>query len=689
MHTPEFQKLEGTWRGLNYLVMNSETSAQLKLKVLNVSKRDLFKDLDRAVEFDQSQVFKKLYENEFGTPGGEPYGALIGDYEFTNHPEDIDLLSKMSNVAAAAFCPFISAAAPALVRLRELHRAVQAARPGEDLRHDRVHQVEVVPRLARIRASWCWRCRACCPGCPTARTPSRSRSSTSRRSRWTRKGKAKPVPHEHYCWMNAAYVMGTRLTDAFAKYGFCTAIRGAEGGGKVEGLPAHVFTSDDGDADLKCPTEIGITDRREAELSKLGFLPLCHYKNTDYAVFFGAQTTQKPKKYDRPEATANAAISARLPYIMATSRFAHYLKVIARDKIGSFMEVEDCQNWLERWIANYVSADPKPSPEVKARYPLRGGQDRGAGGSRRARQLQRRGLAAALAADGGVDDFVADGGPDSPTAEVTPTDRAMSDGAARVAIASVGDHGTRALPMHRRTVDQSRRHAWAIRCFAGGRLALGASRRRCRRRMDRDARGRRGRRRGRRAPAWTSSSASRRRGRPCCDGWLGPARASAARPRTQIVRLLGRDIARLDALLDRPGQRHPAPPAFPETGGLLARAALPGRAGGRGRERQDPRAERFVERACPRSRAGHRVRPEPVVPQGLQRRVRHARRRAVRPAAGRLRDPAASLGRAPRRRRGRAGGDFAGGGRGLRPVRGRRPSRRCSGWTVRRDWSSR
>jgi type VI secretion system protein ImpC len=184
-------------------------------------------------------------------------------------------------------------------------------------------------------------------------------------------GKAKVVPHDQYCWMNAAYVLGARLTDAFAKYGFCTAIRGAEGGGKVEGLPAHVFTSDDGDLDLKCPTEIAITDRREAELSKLGFLPLCHYKNTDYSVFFGAQTTQKSKKYDRPEATANAAISARLPYIMATSRFAHYLKVIARDKIGSFMEVEDCQDWLERWIANYVSADAKPSAEAKARYPLR------------------------------------------------------------------------------------------------------------------------------------------------------------------------------------------------------------------------------------------------------------------------------------------------------------------------------
>ena len=184
-------------------------------------------------------------------------------------------------------------------------------------------------------------------------------------------GAAKPMDHDDYCWMNAAYVMGTKMTDAFARYGWCTAIRGAEGGGRVDNLPTHLFQSDDGDLDSKCPTELGITDRREAELSKMGFLPLCHYKNTDHAVFFGAQTTQKPKKYDRPEATANAAISARLPYMMATSRFAHYLKIMARDKIGSFMEAEDCENWLNRWIQNYTNANADSGQEMKARYPLR------------------------------------------------------------------------------------------------------------------------------------------------------------------------------------------------------------------------------------------------------------------------------------------------------------------------------
>jgi len=322
MHHPDFQKLEGTWRGLNYLVMNSETSAQLKLKVLNCSKRELFKDLDKAVEFDQSQMFKKMYESEFGTPGGEPYGALIGDFEFTNHPEDIDLLGKMSNVSAAAFCPFVSAADPKLfafddwtelTKPRDLEKIFDAIeytkwRSFRDSEDSRFVTLTMPRTLARL---------------PYGENTKPVEEFDFEEVQLGDAKQAVSVPHQKYCWMNSSYVMGARLTDAFAKYGWCTAIRGAEGGGKVEGLPAHVFQSDDGDADLKCPTEVGITDRREAEMSKLGFLPLCHYKNTDYAVFFGAQTTQKPKKYDRPAATANAAISARLQYIMATSLFAH------------------------------------------------------------------------------------------------------------------------------------------------------------------------------------------------------------------------------------------------------------------------------------------------------------------------------------------------------------------------------
>ena len=369
MHTPEFQKMEGTWRGMFYLIMNSETGTQLKIKMLNVSKRELFKDLDRAVEFDQSQLFKKLYENEFGMPGGEPYSALVGDYEFVNHPEDIDMLMKISNVSAAAFCPFISAASPSLFGLRSFSELAKprdlakifdaieytkwkSYRDSEDARFATLVMPRVLSRL------------------PYGKSTKPVDEFDYEEVELDSKGNAKPVPHDNYAWMNAAYVYGTRLTDAFAKTGWCTSIRGRENGGLVEGLPAHTFKTMDGDTDLKCPTEVSITDRREKELSDLGFLPLCHYKNTDYSVFFGGQTTQKPKKYDKPEATANAAISARLPYIMATSRIAHFLKVIARDKIGSFMERENMQDFLERWIAQYVCADAKPTPEMKARLPL-------------------------------------------------------------------------------------------------------------------------------------------------------------------------------------------------------------------------------------------------------------------------------------------------------------------------------
>ncbi|MCS7466687.1 type VI secretion system contractile sheath large subunit [Stieleria sp. ICT_E10.1] len=369
MHHEKFQKLEGSWRGLHHLVQNSETGDSLKIRVLNCGKRELFKDMDRAVEFDQSQLFKKLYEDEFGTPGGAPYGALIGDYEFTNHPEDIDLLTSVSGVAASAFCPFISATAPQLFgfdewtelsKPRDLARIFDSAeytkwksfRESEDSRFC----VLTMPRTL-------------------ARLPYGANTKTIDEFAYEevpvgRKGESIHVAHNEFCWMNTAYVMGTKLTDAFAKTGFCTTIRGVENGGKVEGLPSYIFKADDGDMDLKCPTEIAITDRREKELSDLGFLPLCHFKNTDYSVFFGAQTTQKPKLYDRPEATANAAISARLPYIMATSRFSHYLKVLGRDKIGSFMEASDCEAWLDRWIHNYVTSDPNPPSDVRARYPL-------------------------------------------------------------------------------------------------------------------------------------------------------------------------------------------------------------------------------------------------------------------------------------------------------------------------------
>lgn len=368
MHHPDFQKLEGTWRGLNYLVMNSETGSSLKIRVINCTKRELYKSLTKASEFDQSTIFKKIYESEFGSPGGEPYGALIGDYEFGNHPEDTELLSLMSNVAAAAFAPFVTAASPKMFGFDDF---TELSKP-RDL--EKIFETVEYAKWRSFRESDDSRFVTLTMPRTLARLPYGANTKVVEDFDYEESpivdGTPRGMKHEDYCWMNSSYVLGARLTDAFAQHGWCTAIRGAEGGGKVENLPSHVFVSDDGDTDQQCPTEIGITDRREAELSKLGFLPLCHYKGTDYAVFFGAQTTQKPKKYDRPEATANAAISARLPYIMATSRFAHYLKIMGRDKVGSFMEASDCEAWLNRWIINYVNGNPDAGQDMKAKYPL-------------------------------------------------------------------------------------------------------------------------------------------------------------------------------------------------------------------------------------------------------------------------------------------------------------------------------
>ncbi|EMQ4275949.1 type VI secretion system contractile sheath large subunit [Vibrio alginolyticus] len=370
MHHPELQKLEGSWRGLNYLVMNSETSSTLKVRMMSMTKKELHKDLSKAVEFDQSQIFKKVYESEFGSAGGEPYGALIGDYEFTNHPEDIESLRLMSNVAASGFSPFLSAASPALFGFDEW---TELSKP-RDL--DKVFESLEYAQWRSFRESADSRFVSLTMPKVLARLPYGQATAPVEEFGFEEfevdpvSGIAVNAEHNDYCWMNSSYVLGVKLTDAFSKYGFCTAIRGAEGGGRVDNLPTHFFMSDDGDPDMKCPTEIGITDRREAELGKLGFLPLCHYKNTNYAVFFGAQTCQKPANHESPEVTANAAISARLPYMMATSRFAHYLKVMARDKIGSFMEAEDVESWLNRWILGYVNASEGGGQEIRAKYPL-------------------------------------------------------------------------------------------------------------------------------------------------------------------------------------------------------------------------------------------------------------------------------------------------------------------------------
>jgi len=363
LHQNEFQKLEASWRGLHYVVHESETSPMLKIRVLNASKEDLRRDLERAVEFDQSALFKKVYEEEYGTFGGAPYAALIGDYEFSRTSPDISLLEKISNVAAGAHAPFVAAAAPDLLNLesftdltapRDLSKIFESVdyakwrsfRESEDSRYVGLCLPHILTRL---------------PYGPDTNPVEAFRYKEDVDGR----------DHGKYLWSNAAYAMATRLTSAFAHHGWCAAIRGVEGGGLVESLPTHTFKTDEGELALKCPTEIAITDRREKELSDLGFVPLVHCKGTDYAAFFGAQSAQKPKKYDTDAANANARLSAQLPYMLAMSRFAHYLKAMMRDKIGSFMSRSECEYFLNRWITNYVTLDDNASPAFKAQKPLR------------------------------------------------------------------------------------------------------------------------------------------------------------------------------------------------------------------------------------------------------------------------------------------------------------------------------
>src|SRR5688572_5146183 len=363
MHHEDFQKLEGSWRGLNQLVMNSETSTQLKIRVMSVSKKDLLKDFERALEFDQSALFKKIYEEEYGTFGGAPYGALIGDYEFGNHPQDMALLEKLSQVAAAAHAPFLSAAAPDLfgwesytemTEVRDISKIFdrleyakwRSFRESEDSRYVGL----TMPRTL-------------------GRVPYGAGTKPTESFRFEEEVDGKD--HKKYLWSNAAYAAGVRLTEAFAMHGWCVAIRGVEGGGLVDGLPTHTFATDEGEVAEKCPTEVAITDRREKEFADNGFIPLVHCKATDYAAFFAAQSANKPKKYDQDAANANARLSSQLQYIFATSRFAHYLKSMMRDKVGSFMSRQEAQIFLNRWISKYVTEDDTASQTVKAQYPLR------------------------------------------------------------------------------------------------------------------------------------------------------------------------------------------------------------------------------------------------------------------------------------------------------------------------------
>lgn len=364
MHAPAFQKMESSWRGLQYLCRETSTGPMLKIKMLNTTKKELVKDFQTAIDFDQSALFKKVYEEEFGTFGGAPFAALVGDFEISRQPTDMYFIEQMSHVAAAAHAPFLSAASPELFGLEsftELGKPRDLAKVFDTLEY---------MKWRSFRESEDSRYVGLALPHFLGRLPYDPKDGTTVEG-FNFVEDVDGTDHSKYLWVNAAYAFAARLTSAFENYGWCAAIRGVEGGGLVEGLPTHTFKTDDGEVALKCPTEIAITDRREKELSDLGFIPMVHCKNTDYAAFFGAQSTQKAKKYDSDAANANAVLSSQLQYIMAVSRVAHYLKAMMRDKIGSFASAGNVQDFLNKWISQYVLLDDGASQEAKAQFPLR------------------------------------------------------------------------------------------------------------------------------------------------------------------------------------------------------------------------------------------------------------------------------------------------------------------------------
>ncbi len=365
MHHEDFQALESAWRGLHYMVNNTETDESLKIKVMSISKKEVHKTLRKfkGTAWDQSPIFKQMYEEEYGQFGGEPFGCVVGDYYFDHGPQDVETLTEMSKISAAMHSPFISAVSPKTMQFdswgelsnpRDLTKIFQtpeyagwrSLRDSEDSRYIGL----TMPRFL-------------------ARQPYGAKTDPV--DEFDFEEDTEGADSSKYAWANSAYAMGVNINQAFKLYGWCSRIRGIESGGAVENLPTHTFPTDDGGVDMKCPTEIAISDRREAELAKNGFMPLIHKKNSDFAAFIGAQSLQKPAEYEDPDATANANLAARLPYLFASCRFAHYLKCIVRDKIGSFKERDEMQTWLNKWVMQYVDGDPANSSETtKARKPL-------------------------------------------------------------------------------------------------------------------------------------------------------------------------------------------------------------------------------------------------------------------------------------------------------------------------------
>ena len=368
LHAHEFQQLESAWRGLNYLVFNSETDATLKIRVMNVGKMELYRNLKNnypGARWDQSPLFKAVYESEFGTLGGEPYGALVADYAFSHNAVDVQLLRDLSKVASASLAPLVTGADPNLLGMDSWRELMNPRDLGK------LMDTPDYAAWKGLRDSVDSRYVALCMPRVLSRLPYGAKSEPV--EEFALEEDTDGNKGEKYGWMNAAYVMATNINRAYKEYGWTVRIRGVESGGEVLNLPTHTFPTDDGGVDLKCPTEISITDRREGELSKAGLISIVHRKNTDKAAFIGAQSVYKPKLMDKAEATASENLSARIPYMFAVSRFAHYLKCMVRDKIGSTKEKDQLEKWLNGWIIRYVDGDPKnSSEETKARLPLAG-----------------------------------------------------------------------------------------------------------------------------------------------------------------------------------------------------------------------------------------------------------------------------------------------------------------------------
>jgi type VI secretion system protein ImpC len=368
MHDPHFQAVEGTWRGLHYLVTKTVVSTQLKIKVMDMAKDELSDQMDNyeGAIFDQSPLFKTVYEQAIGTANAEPFACLVGDYHFDHSPTDVKTLKGVAKIAAAAHAPFIAGAGPKLFGMKDwteinkpprldslqdnnFYAPWRSFRDSEDARYIGLAMPRFVSRY------------------PYG-------AETKKVKEFNFEEDTAAGDHSKYTWSNSAYAMAACITRAQFFDGFCTRIRGHNSGGMVAGLPAHTFQTDARGIQTKCPTEVSITERREKELADLGLMPLIHWQSTDYGVFVGAQSVQKPKQYegvDGKMATANANLSARLPYIFACARFAHYLKRMVYESVGMYTTRQELEGWLQEWINGYVEKREDASQDARAKRPLR------------------------------------------------------------------------------------------------------------------------------------------------------------------------------------------------------------------------------------------------------------------------------------------------------------------------------